>query len=352
MLLERDWIQRLPKVELHVHLDGSLRPQTMIELADEAGIRLPARDAASLAEAMLVRDVTCLEEYLDRYRVTIALMQTREAIRRIARELVLDLAAENVRYFETRFCPALHTPAMSDAEAIEAALAGLREGSDASDCEARLIVCGLRTMPSETSTRMARAAVEARDRGVVAFDLAGAEAGHPAKDHAGAFDIARDGGLRLTCHAGEGYGPDSVRQALEDCGAERLGHGTRLHEDPQLENEVLERGVPLEVCVTSNVHTRTVDTAASHPVRRYLERGHCVTLNTDGRLMDGITLTDEYWLAHRELGFDANELRQVVHNAASSAFLGGAERQSLLERIERELADLDGGEDGTERDSA
>ena len=337
----RDWIRRLPKAELHVHLDGSLRPRTMLDLAEDARLELPASEPDALAEAMLVRDVESLEEYLERYRYTVALMQTPAALCRIAWELVEDLADENVRYVETRFCPALHSPGMREEEAIEAVLDGLhrgeQQGGDEERCIARLIVCGLRTLPSKVSERLAELAVRYRDRGVVAFDLAGAEDGFPAKEHAGAFAIAREGGLRRTCHAGEGYGPASVMQALEDCGAERIGHGTRIREDEAVLKTVRDRGVPLEVCVTSNVHTRTVESHEAHPIRQYFDQGIAVTLNTDGRLMDGITLTDEYRTAHERLGFSAEELGQVVLNACEHAFLPDSDRTALCTRVRRQL---------------
>ncbi len=331
------WIRELPKAELHVHLDGSLRPETMLELAVDAGAALPASDARGIAAALLVRDARNLEEYLDRYRITLALLQSRDALRRVARELVHDVAADSTRYVEARFCPALHTPAMTEAEAVDAVLEGLREGEVATGCVARLIVCGLRTLQADVSERMARVALDAASRGVVAFDLAGAEAGHPAKEHARAFEIAREGGLHRTCHAGEGYGPASVTQALDDCHAERIGHGTRIAEDPALVERVRRERIPLEVCVTSNVHTRVVADPAVHPVRRYHDEGLVVTINTDGRLMDGITLVDEYATAHASLGFDADALRSVARNAARNTFLAGAEREAFLDRFENEL---------------
>lgn len=333
------WIRELPKAELHLHLDGSLRPETMLDLADAAGATLPATDARGVAAALLVRDAQNLEEYLDRYRITLALLQSRDALRRVARELVHDVAADATRYVEARFCPALHTPAMTEAEAVDAVLEGLHEGETATGCIARLIVCGLRTLPPEVSERMARVAIDAADRGVVGFDLAGAEAGHPAKDHARAFEIAREGGMRRTCHAGEGYGPASVSQALDDCHAERIGHGTRIGEDAALLERVREQRIPLEVCVTSNVHTRVVTDPANHPIRRYLDDGIVVTINTDGRLMDGITLVDEYTTAHTALGFGPDALRRVARDAAHHGFLEDAERSSFLARFDRELAE-------------
>lgn len=340
MTLTRELIHRLPKVELHVHLDGCLRPETMLELAWEQGVRLPATDARGLAQALYVRHAKTLEEYLERYTVTLSVMQTAPALERIAYEFVLDSARENVRYVEVRYCPALHTPALPLAQAVEAPLRGLKRGERETGTMARLIVCGLRTKGPSVSLDLARLAADYARDGVVAFDLAGAERGFPASDHAAAFQHAREHGLFCTCHAGEGDGPDSIRQALDICGAQRIGHGTRLWEDPALEALVCERQIPIEGCVTSNVHTGTVREAAQHPLKRYHREGCRVTLNTDSRLMDGTTLSDEYWLAHETLGLTREDLDQVILNAARSAFLPDVEQRALVERIESELQGL------------
>ncbi|HXV85136.1 MAG TPA: adenosine deaminase [Gemmatimonadales bacterium] len=338
--LSRDLLHRLPKAELHVHLDGCLRPATMLALAQAHGVRLPATDAGSLARAMFVAGAQSLEEYLEKYTVTLAVMQTADALERIAYEFVLDAAAENVRYVEVRFCPALHTPALTYARAVEAPLAGLRRGEGETGTMARLIVCALRTLPPAVSLDLARLAVDYRRDGVVGFDLAGAERGHPARDHAAAFAHARGHGLACTCHAGEGDGPESIRQALEICGAQRIGHGTRLGEDPDLEALVADQGITLEMCLTSNLHTHAVSTLARHPARSYMARGCAVTLNTDSRLMDATTLTDEYLAAHRELRLTRPELDRMLVNAARGAFLPAPERADLVHRMTTELVEV------------
>jgi adenosine deaminase len=329
----REWLARLPKAELHTHLDGSLRPVTLLELADAAGVTLPALTAPALADAMLVRHARNLDEYLERYVVTVSVMRSAAALTRIGFELVEDAAAEGIRYLEVRFCPALHGPEVTLEDTIQAVLQGLASGERTTGTVARLIACGLRTLPPATSLDIARAAVKYAGRGVVAFDLAGAEAGHPAEAHARAFHAARDGGLRITCHAGEAAGPESIRAALTVCGAERIGHGVRLRDDPALESEVADRGVPLEMCLTSNVHTHAVTRIEDHPIRRYFDRGIPVTLNTDSRLMDRISLADEYWLAHTVLGFTAAELVRVARHAFAHAFLPDDELRGLLAAV-------------------
>lgn len=340
MSLTQAFVRRLPKAELHVHLDGCIRPRTMLELAREQGVRLPAGDPEGLARALYVRDARNLEEYLERYTITLSVMQTAPALERIAYEFVVDSAGENVRYVEVRYCPALHTPALTLTQAVEAPLAGLKRAERETGTVARLIVCGLRTLAPRVSLDLARLAVDYRQDGVVAFDLAGSERGHPASDHVAAFAYARGHGLSCTCHAGEGDGPESIRQALDLCGAQRIGHGTRLHEDPELQALVRDRGIPVEACITSNVHTRVVPDAAHHPVKRYLDAGCVVCLNTDSRLMDGITLSDEYWLAHTALGLSQEDLARLVLNACRSAFLPDDEKAALIARVQTELEAL------------
>jgi adenosine deaminase len=338
--LTKDTLRRWPKAELHVHLDGALRPATMLELARAQGIRLPADTPDALAKAMLVRDAKNLEQYLQKYEITLSVLQTAAALERVAYEFVVDVAAENVRYVEVRYSPLLHRPALTLAQAIEAPLAGIRRAAAETGTKVGLIVCGIRTLPPADSLDLARAAAEYRAAGVVAFDLAGAERGHPARDHRAAFEYAAAHGMACTCHAGEGDGPHSIHEALHELGAQRIGHGTRLGEDPALLEEVVARKIPLEMCLTSNVHTHAVARVAEHPFRRYLQQGVVVTLNTDGRLTDGITLTDEYFLAHAALGLTPDELARVVLNACESAFLPDYEKVALVSRVQSELEAL------------
>ncbi len=338
--LSKDLLRRWPKAELHVHLDGCLRPQTMLDLARSQGIRLPADTPEALARALSVQGSRSLEEYLAKYEITLSVMQTAQALERIAYEFVLDSAAENVRYVEVRYSPALHRPALTLTEAVEAPLRGLRRAAAETGTKTGLVVCGIRTLPPSVSLELARVAVDYKDAGVVGFDLAGAERGHPAREHRAAFEYAARHGLGCTCHAGEGDGPDSIHQALHECGARRIGHGTRLGEDAGLLEAVVERKIPLEMCLTSNLHTRTVASLAEHPFKRYLERGVRVTLNTDSRLMDGVSLTDEYFHAHAGLSLGKEALAGVVLNACESAFLPEYEKVALVARVQSELEAL------------
>lgn len=331
----------LPKAELHVHLDGSIRPVTMLELAREAGVTLPETEAGPLARWMRADNSADLEDYLRRYEYTLAVLQTPEAVERVAYEMVLDHHEESVRHLEIRFCPALNTEggAGSD-EILEASLRGADRGAAETGMSTGVIVCGLRSLDPKVSVEMAELAVAYRDRGVVAFDLAGGEAGYPAADHAEAFTRAARGGLGRTVHAGEGYGPESVRQALVEGRAHRIGHGTRLLEDPALEREVLDRQVPLEICLTSNVQTATVPSVREHPLRHYFDLGIPVTLCTDSTLVSGTTLTEEYELARSELGFTDAELARLAWNGLRAAFMPWPEKVAMLEAARLEIAEL------------
>jgi adenosine deaminase len=341
MQITRELLHRLPKADLHVHLDGSLRPQTMLELADELGVVLPARDADSLGEYMHVRQGRDLVDYLARFDITLALMQTEAAIERIAYELAADAAAENVRYMEVRFCPALNMRGGLSGEAVvEAALSGLRRAEAECDIDTAVIVCGLRNLPVQTSIDMAELAVSFRDRGVVAYDLAGAERGHPPIDHQPAFHIAADANLAVTIHAGEAFGPASIHQAIHGCNARRIGHGTRLFEDPDLMRFVNDFRIPLEVCLTSNVQTRATPSLEEHPLRMYYDQGLVVTINTDNRLMSGTTMTEEFLRAHQSLGFGFEEICEIAVMGFESAFLPWQERRALAEAVRQEISAL------------
>jgi adenosine deaminase len=340
-MLTRELLRRLPKAELHVHLDSALRPATMVELARDAGFTLPTTDPGALRDFMLVRNAASLEDYLKRFEYTIPLLQTPEAIERVAYEMVEDAARDGLRYLEVRYCPRLSTRGGLTMEAaLEAELRGLARGERDFGVVTRVINCSLRHYAPEVSVAIARLSVAYRDQGVVAFDLAGGEAGRPPGIHQAAFDLAADGNLAITIHAGEAAGAPSIAEALHHCHADRIGHGTRLYEDPALRDYVRDHRIPIEINITSNVQTRAVPRAAEHPVRGYLDAGLVVTLCTDGWLMNGVTLSDEYWLAHTELGFTRAEIDRCILDGFASAFLPWPERQSMLKRVAEELAAL------------
>ena len=342
-IITRSLLERLPKAELHCHLDGSVRPATLLDLGREYGVAMPRDDAEALRDYMIVHDALSLEDYLARFSTTLSVMQTAESLERIAYELAEDAAREGVWYLETRFAPNLNTrDGLTAGQALEAAIKGLSRAEREYGIVSRVLVCALRTLPPSASLEMARLAVDFHGLGVVGFDLAGAEFGHPASAHAAAFALAREHNVPCTCHAGEGDGPDSVRDAVHRCGASRIGHGTHLIQDAELTQFVNDRRITVEICLTSNVQTRAVAALEEHPLPDYLRRGLNVTLNTDNRLMSGTTLTDEYDLAARVLGLDLDDLARVALNGFESAFLPWNERQALMDRARRSIDALRG----------
>jgi len=337
----RALLRRLPKAELHCHLDGSVRPSTLLELGRDHHVPMPADDVDALREFMLVRDAQNLEDYLTRFDITLSVMQTAESLERIAYELAEDAAAEGVRYIEMRYSPVLNTRHdLTLGDTVEAALRGVERAQRDHGIVSRLIICALRNLSPGISMELARLAVDYRGRGVVGFDLAGGERGHPASEHARAFEHARQHGLACTCHAGEGAGAHSVREAVYACGAQRIGHATRLIEDAALTEDLNERHVALEICLTSNVQTHAAESYEAHPFRRYFDAGMNVVLNTDNRLMSGTTLTDEYIHAAERLDFSFDELCAVALNGFESAFLSDDERAMLIGQAKADIAIL------------
>jgi adenosine deaminase len=340
-VITTELLRQLPKAELHCHLDGSVRPETLLELGREYRMPMPRDDADALRDYMRVDDAKSLEDYLARFDVTLSVMQTAEALERIAYELAIDAARDGVRYIEIRYSPVLNVRAgLTLGEAVEAPLRGLERAHRDGGAMARVIICGLRHLDPATSLELARLAVSYRDRGVVAFDLAGGELGFPATAHAAAFAHAREHDLPCTCHAGEGAGASSVRDAVHVCGAHRIGHATRLIEDESLTQYVNDRRIALEICLTSNVQTKAVESYEQHPLRTYYERGMNVVLNTDNRLMSGTTLTDEYALAARHFDLGLDDLARIALNGFESAFLHWKEREALIAAVRRDVAAL------------
>lgn len=338
----KELLARLPKAELHVHLDGSLRPETMIELAREYGAELPVWEPGALRDFMHVQDARNLLDYLARFDITLSVMQTAESLQRIAYELAEDAARENVRYIEVRYSPILHTrDRLSLEEAVEAPLRGLRAAERDHGIRTGLIICGLRHQEPAHAVELAELAVAYKGKGVVAYDLAGGEAGNPPTKFQRAFDIVADRNMAITIHAGEAAGPESIHEALHRCRANRIGHGTRLFEDPELLQYVNDFRIPLEINLTSNVQTRAVPELAAHPLRHYFDEGLVVSLNTDNRLMSATTLTEEYWRAHEALGFDWDELCELALMGFESAFLPFQEKVLLLEEVATEIERID-----------
>jgi adenosine deaminase len=338
--LPLELFQKLPKTDLHVHLDGSLRLETIIDLAREGDVDLPSRDPVELRRAMhLGENCGSLAEYLKAFDVTLRVMQTEAALFRIAYELGEDAARENVRYMEVRYAPMLHTQrGLKLTNVIEAVLGGLKAARDKLGIESNIIICGIRNVSPASSLEMAELAVAYKGRGVVGFDLAGAEYDHPAKHHRAAFQLVRDNNINVTIHAGEAYGPESIAQAIHVCGAHRIGHGCRLREDGDLLHYVTDHRIPLECCPSSNVQTGAVRDLASHPLKLYFDLGLRVTVNTDNRLITDTSVSHELWLCHTQMGMSFADIKSIIMAGFKSSFLPFHERQAHLRRASQELA--------------
>jgi adenosine deaminase len=313
----------------------------MLELAREARVTLPADDPEALYHYMVVTDARNLTDYLKRFDITVALLQTAEAIERVAYEMVEDAKRDNVRYLEVRYCPHLSTHGnLTMEQVVEAEARGFRRGEKDFGIRTGIINCSLRHYPPDRSIEIAELSVRSRSLGVVGFDLAGGEAGFPPGVHGAAFDTALAGNLGITVHAGEAYGPASVSEAIRRCHAMRIGHGTRLKENPALQDFVRDRRITIETNITSNVQTRVVPTPADHPVRGYFDAQLAVTLCTDSWLMSGTTLTDEYWLAHTALNFTRAEIDRMILNGFEAAFLPWPAKQDLVRSVQDELRSI------------
>ncbi len=333
-------IHKLPKTDLHCHLDGSLRLDTILELARKQNVALPTFDRVGLFQKLYAGEhVTSLDDYLRAFEITLSVMQTEEALERAAYELAEDAWRENVRYLEVRYSPLLHLRAgLSPAQVVEAVLRGLRSAKRTLGIRYGLILCAIRSLGAESSQRIAELCVAFKNGGVVGFDLAGSEIGHEAKLHRAAFQLVIDNNINCTAHAGESFGPDSVHQAIHKCGAHRIGHGTRLIESGELMNYVNDHRIPLEVCPTSNMQTRAAPSWEKHPVAFYVDYGLRVTINTDNRLMSDTTLTKELHLCHQHYGWSLATLKEIIIAGFKSAFMPYREKVDLVAAVSRELA--------------
>jgi len=333
----------LPKTDLHVHLDGSLRLETILELAKAEKVELPANDVEGLRAAIgSGNNFGSLVEYLRGFEITLRVMQTEAALERIAFELAEDAHRENVRYMEVRYAPMLHTQrGLKLTKVVEAVLDGLRRARETYGIKATVIICGIRNISAESSYQMAELAVAYKGRGVVGFDLAGAEADFPAKHHRAAFQLVRDNNINCTIHAGEAYGPQSIAQAIHVCGAHRIGHGCRLREDGDLMQYLNDHRVPLECCPSSNVQTGAVKDLASHPLKLYFDLGLRVTVNTDNRLITDTSVSKELYLVHTQMGVPFADIKSIVLSGFKSSFQPFHEKQAALRRVGAELDKYD-----------
>ncbi len=346
MKLDRELLQNLPKVLLHEHLDGVLRPQTVIEFAKSVRYRgLPTENPQELAHWFHQgANQGSLPKYLEGFVHTIAVMQTEEALERVAYEQAEDLSNDGVVYFETRFAPVFHTrKGLTHQQVVSAVLKGLERGRKDFGISSGLIICAMRNM--DVSLEMAELAVDFRERGVVGFDLAGEEGGYPPKKHVEAFHYIQRQNFNITIHAGEGFGKESIWQAIQYCGAHRIGHGTRLIEDIAVADDgkvvklgdlaqyVLDKRIPLEICLISNVQTGAARSLAEHPFKIFHQEKFRVTLNTDNRLMSDTSMTREFEAAADTFGLGLDDFEKITINAMKSAFLPYDQRIAFIYKV-------------------
>lgn len=338
----RDFLHALPKTDLHVHLDGSLRLETVLELSrrfDTGYDFQTLEDVRAVCE--VPDDCQSLVDYLRVFDITLKLMQEEDELTRIAYELAEDAHHENVRYMEVRYSPLLHTNKGLDYDRIVAAVQrGLDRARRQYGIITGQIICGIRHISTESSLELADLAIRWKGKGVVGFDLAGAEKDFPAKDHVEAFQRVLNNNINITIHAGEAFGAPSIHQALHYCRAHRIGHGTHLIEDADLMNWVNNHRIPVEVCLASNLQTKAVPDFQSHPIRKFMEAGLRVTLNTDNRLVSGTTVTNEYALAVHHYDLDLEAVLSLIMNGFKSAFLPLKQRSLLIDQVLAEFASL------------
>ncbi|MDR3459170.1 MAG: adenosine deaminase [Verrucomicrobiae bacterium] len=326
----------LPKIDLHLHLDGAIRVATIAALGDELGIKLPSYDPKELAKHVQVnRDCRCLGDFLKRFEVFYPLLAFARTQERIAYELCEDCARDNVIYFEARFAPALcQSPMFTMEDAVLAALEGFRRGQRDFGVRCGTILCCYRSLSVPENIEVVKLAHKYRDQGVVGIDLAGDENHFSAMPHAEAFALARKLEIPITIHAGEGGDSDHIREAVFTHGATRIGHGVSLQNDPELLKAVRDRGTTFEICLTSNLQTCTVPSISAHPFRKFLDEQVRVTLNTDDPAISNLTLTDEFALAAREFRLQPAEVRGLLLNAAHAAFGPASLRHELAGKFE------------------
>ncbi|PZM96094.1 MAG: adenosine deaminase [Actinobacteria bacterium] len=342
-----DEIVKAPKVLLHDHLDGGLRPATIIELADEVGHELPSTDPDELARWFVTAaNSGSLERYLETFAHTVAVMRTEAALHRVAAECALDLAADGVVYAEVRYAPEQHLAGgLRLEQVVEAVLAGFADGmAEAArhGCPIRIGVLLTAMRHASRSREIAELVVRYRDHGVVGFDIAGAEAGFPPVRHLEAFEYLKRENAHFTIHAGEAFGLPSIWQALQWCGADRLGHGVRIVDDitpgeqpvlGRLAAYVRDKRIPLELCPSSNVQTGAAPSIAEHPIGLLSELRFRVTVNTDNRLMSGTSLSREMALLVEAFGYGWADLQWLTINAMKSAFIPFDERLALINEV-------------------
>jgi len=345
-LTTEEVIRSVPKVLLHDHLDGGLRTKTIIELAKELKYKkLPTEDPSELA-VWFHRGANKgnLTEYLQGFEHTCAVMQTKTGLKRVAYEMIEDMKNDGICYVETRFAPVFHTSmGLYHEDIVNAVLTGLEKGKKDFGVGYGLILCGMRNM--KDTLDIAELSVNFRERGVVGFDLAGEEGGYPPKNHIESFHFIQRENFNITIHAGEGFGKESIWQAIQWCGAHRIGHATHLKDDFNLDSEgnvigfgdlaqyVLDKRIPLEICLLSNIHTGAIDKIENHPFGTLFKNKFRVTINTDDRLMSDTTMTKEFLTAIKYFNLNLEDIEKITLNSMKSAFINYNERLKFIYNV-------------------
>lgn len=337
-----DILQQLPKVDLHLHLDGSLKPETIMELALSQGIKLPVYEKEQLIPFMRVGDdCGSLQEYLTKFEFTTRFLQTPEALERVAYEVLEQSAYHNCKYAEVRFAPQLHRKnGLSLEETIHYVIVGLKRGEKQFGVKARAIAICMRNHSREDNIEVIEAAAKYVGKGMAAVDLAGDEASYPPEFFREVFAVSHKRGIPVTIHAGEAAGANNIYEAVTNLGATRVGHGVRLKESSSILEMVVSRQIPLEMCPISNIQTKAVSGWDTYPIREYYDRGIMVTVNTDNPSVSGTDITKEYRILAEKFGFSVSELATLIMNGAEASFLEDGEKKSLKRELQYELKEL------------
>ncbi|MCT2536346.1 adenosine deaminase [Aquibacillus koreensis] len=336
-------IEKLPKVDLHVHLDGSVKPETVFDLALDQGITLPTNNIKELSGYLKIEgDCDSLIEYLQKFDFVSQVLHTKEALERVAYEVVEQAYEENCKYIEVRFGPQLHTnKGLSLEEVIYSVIKGLKRGEKRYGVQANVIACCLRHHSTEENKEVIRAASAFHGKGLVGVDLAGDEATYPAHLFREVFELAKQKAIPVTIHAGEAAGPENIREAITNLGASRIGHGVRLKDDPELLNYVLENCIPLEMCPISNIQTKASASWDRYPIRYYFDRGLMITVNTDNMTVSNTCLTKELLILVEKFDFTLMEIGQVIMNSIDASFLDARAKKKLKNKFLAEYKRLE-----------
>ena len=337
----KEFYKTLPKVELHRHLEGSLRLSTILELAHAWGLNLPIADPPRLRALVQVQnsDPQTAKNFLSKFETIRLFFRSREVISRVTREAVADAAADNVRYMELRFTPVAlsNVKKFPLGEVMDWVIASAQQAEKDFGVTTRLIASVNRHESVSIAEKVAELAIERFNKGIVGLDLAGAEGSYPAKPFSGVFKAACEAGMRITIHAGEWGGAENIIEAIEILNAERIGHGVRVFEAPYAVDLARERGTTFEVCPTSNYQSGVVAPHETHPLPRMIEKGLCVTLNTDDPSISNIALSDECFLVCERLALSLDQLKATISNGLDSSFLPNGSRAKLLKELNQEL---------------